>query len=534
LKDRKDRRSFLGACLAGSALAAPVVAGTSSKAISRPQGVFNVQEFGAAATGQVLDTKALQSAIDAASQSGGVVYFPPGTYLTGTLILKSHVTLHLEAGAVVLGSTNLADYPPIQPALRSYTDVYTNQSLIYGENLEDVSLQGGGTLNGQGASFKRVQRYGNRPYQIRMVSCRHVHVANLTLLDSPMWVQHYLACEDVLIQGLTVHSRCNTNNDGIDIDACERVRISGCEISSGDDAIVLKSTVDRPCRDVTVTNCVLSSECNALKLGTESVGGFENISITNCTVHDTNLAGIALESVDGGVLENVTVSNIVMRNVKCPIFLCLGNRARPVYEGAPKPGLGSFRNVMISDVQAIGADAVGCAIVGLPERALENITLANIRIQSLGGGTPTEASRTIPELPAHYPEYKMFGVLPAAGFYCRHVKNLRLLDMQVAFAHEDSRPSLVCEDAADLHISDFSAPNSNPVIVLRDTRDAWLEGNRAPQGNQVYLRAEGKQTGNICVAASDLHASRKAIDLGTGVAPEAVFVSPPLQPYQRE
>jgi hypothetical protein len=189
---------------------------------------------------------------------------------------------------------------------------------------------------------------------------------------------------------------------------------------------------------------------------------------------------------------------------------------------------------MISNVQAIGADAVGCAIVGLPERALENITLANIRIQSQGGGTPLDASRTIPELPAHYPEYKMFGVLPAAGFYCRHVKNLRLLDVQVAFAHENSRPSLVCDDAADLRISDFSAPNSNPVIVLRDTRDAWLEANRAPRGNQVYLRVEGKQTGNICVAASDQRASRKAIDLGTGVPPEAVLVSSPLQPYRDE
>ncbi len=133
-------------------------------------------------------------------------------------------------------------------------------------------MLGRGTINGQGGSFKRVHTYGNRPFLIRMVNCRHVQVADLTLLDSPMWVQHYLACEDVSIQGLAVHSRCNANNDGIDIDACEKVRISGCEIFSGDDAIVLKSTRDRPCRDVVVTNCVLSSLSNALKLGTESVG----------------------------------------------------------------------------------------------------------------------------------------------------------------------------------------------------------------------------------------------------------------------
>jgi len=534
MKDEQNRRSFLGACLAGGAIASSPVATAKPRVITGPQGLFNVQDFGAVPTGRNVVTKSLQTAIDTAAQSGGMVYFPPGTYLSGTLTLKSHVSLHLEAGAVLLGSTNLADYPRIQPALRSYTETYTNQSLIYGENLEDVSLQGRGTLNGQGASFKRVQRYGDRPYIIRIVNCRHVQVSDLTLLDSPMWVQHYLACQDVSIQGLTVHSHCNTNNDGIDIDACEKVRISGCEISSGDDALVLKSTLDRSCRDVTVTNCVLSSECNALKIGTESVGGFQNIAITNCSVYDTLASGISLESVDGAALENVTVSNIVMRNVKGPIFLRLGNRARPVYEGAPTPGLGSFRNVMISDIQATGAGKVGCAIAGLPERAIENVTLANIRVQFQGGGTLADASREVPELPAHYPEFDMFGVLPASGFYCRHVKNLRLLATQVAFEREDLRPALVCEDVAGLRISDFAAPSTNPVMVLRNTHDVWVEGNRAPQGNQVYLRLEGPQTENVSIAANDLRASSKPLDLGPGVRPGAVSVSPPLQPYRGE
>jgi len=534
MKDRNNRRSFLGACLAGGALASSPAADAKSPAATRPQGIFNVQDFGAAATGQVLDTKALQSAIDAAAQSGGVVYFPPGTYLSGTLTLKSHVSLHLETGAVLLGSKDLADYPHVQPALRSYTDNYANQFLIYGENLEDVSLRGRGTINGQGGSFKRVEHYGNRPFLIRMMNCRHVQVADLTLLDSPMWVQHYLACEDVSIQGLAVHSRCNANNDGIDIDACEKVRISGCEIFSGDDAIVLKSTLDRPCRDVAVTNCVLSSLANALKLGTESVGGFQNITINNCTIYDTHLAGIALESVDGGALENVTISNMVMRNVKSPIFLRLGNRARPPYEGAPTPDLGSFRNVMISDVQAVGADKVGCSITGLPERPMENVTLSNIRIQLAGGGTVADAAREIPEVPANYPEYRMFGVLPASGFYCRHVKNLRLLNTQVTLEREDLRPALVCEDLAGLRISDFAAPNSNPVMVLRDTRDAWLEANRAPQGNQVYLRLEGQRTENVSIAANDLRASQKPLDLGPGVRPDSVLASPPMQPYRGE
>ena len=531
-----NRRELLGTLGAASALALPgtTQALAQTKPATPPQGIFNVQDYGATATGQTVDTKAIQAAIHAAGQSGGVVHFPPGTYLSGTLTLRSHVHLHLEAGAVLLGSTDLADYPHVQPGIRSYSDSYTNQSLINAENLEDVALVGRGTINGQGASFKPVHRYGDRPYLIRMVSCRHVQVADLTLLDSPMWVQHYLACEDVSIHGLTVHSRCNTNNDGIDIDACSGVRISGCEVSSGDDAIVLKSTIDRPCRDVVVTNCTVSSQCNGIKLGTESVGGFENVTISNCAVHDTQLAGIALECVDGGTLENVTVSNIVMRNVNGPIFLRLGNRARPPYEGAPTPGLGSYRNVIISNVQATGADTTGCAIVGLPERALENITLSNIRLQFAGGGTKADATREIPELPGHYPEYKMFGPSPAYGFYCRHVRNLRLLDAQLSFSREDQRPALVCDDVADLRIEDFAAPNSNPLMVLRDTRDAWLEGNRAPQGNQVYLRVEGRQTEDISVAANDLRDSKKAVELGPGVRPVTVFVSPSLVPYHEE
>lgn len=528
----KDRRFFLGACLTAGVVGSASATGREVKLAARPFGVFDVRDFGAVGTGRALDTKAIQSAIDAAGQSGGMVYFPPGTYLTGTLTLKSRVSLHLEAGATLLGSTNLADYPAIHPAFRSYADTYHNQSLIYAENLEDVSLVGRGTVNGQGASFKRVDHYGGRPYLICMVNCRHVQVADLTLLDSAMWVQHYLVCEDVSIRGLTVHSRCNANNDGIDIDACEKVRISDCEVFSGDDAIVLKSTFDRPCRDVVVTNCVLGSLCNALKLGTESVGGFQNIAITNCTIYDTNLAGIALETVDGGVLENVTISNITMRNVKGPIFLRLGNRARPPYQGAPTPGLGSFRNVTITDVQAVGADTVGCAIAGLPERAIENITLANLRIQFQGGGT--DASREVPELPAGYPEYRMFGLSPAYGFYFRHVKNLRLLSTRVDFEHQDSRPALVCEDVADLRVSDFAAPNSNPVVVLRDTRDAWLESNRAPQGNESYLRVEGKRTENISIAVNDLRASKKPVNLGSGVSSAAVLVSSPMTPYRVE
>jgi hypothetical protein len=406
-----------------------------------------------------------------------------------------------------------------------------NQSLIYAENLEDVSLAGKGTINGQGASFKALHAFFNRPYLIRMVNCRRVQVSDLTLLNSPMWVQHYLACEDLLVRGLSVHSRCNVNNDGIDVDACENVRIADCEFYSGDDSIVLKSTLDRLCRNVVVTNCVISSLQDALKLGTESVGGFENITMTNCAIYKSRV-GIALETVDGGKLENVSVSGIVMRDVGGPIFLRLGNRARPAYKGAPQPGLGSFRNVTISNVRIVGADKIGSSISGLPNCEIENVTLDNIDIQCVGGGTKEDAARKIPEFPKKYPDYAMFGILPAYGFYCRHVKNLKLLNTQVTCESKDARPALVCEDAAGLRASDFAGSNSDPMVVLRDVRDGLLDGNRAPAGNKVYLRLEGAQTEDISLVANDLHRSEKPIELTGEVRPGSVWLSPALRTLQ--
>ncbi|MBI3697107.1 MAG: hypothetical protein HY238_20010, partial [Acidobacteria bacterium] len=333
----------------------------------------------AAAAAVPLNTRTLQEAIEARSRSGGgVVLIPAGRHVTGTIRLKSNVTLHLDPGAVLAGSTNLEDYPPITASYRSYTDTYTEKSLLYAENAENITIEGSGTIDGQGAAFKGA--YKVRPYLARFVNCRNISVTGVTFRDSPMWVQHYLACDGVNIRGITVRSRANANNDGIDIDSCERVRISDCDISSGDDAIVLKSTSDRPCRNVVVTNCVVSSYCNALKLGTETNGGFENILISNCAVYDTRLAGIALEIVDGGVLDRVSVSNITMNKVGAPIFIRLGDRARPFQPGSPRPPVGKLRNVLISNVQAAGAGRVGCAIAGLPDHPIEHVTLDNIRL----------------------------------------------------------------------------------------------------------------------------------------------------------
>lgn len=484
---------------------------------------FNVREFGARGDGTHLDTQALQKAIDTCSQSGGgTVLFPAGTYLSGTLFLKSRVALHLDSGTVLLGSTKLEHYPTTIPKIRSFTDTYTEKSLLYGEDLEDVSLEGRGVIDGQGAAFKGP--YKVRPYLIRIISSRNVSVHDLTLKDSPMWVQHYLACDGVLIDGITVASRCNANNDGIDIDGCRRVRIANCDISSGDDAIVLKSTLDRPCQEVVVSNCLLSTLCNAIKLGTESNGGFENIAVSNCVIYDTRLAGIALELVDGGVLNGVSIADITMRGVGAPIFIRLGNRARPFKEGMAAPGLGSLRNISISNIQATGANRTGCSITGLPEAAAQNISLDNLRLGFAGGGKAEDARRTVPENPAKYPEYGMFGTLPAYGFYCRHVKGLRFSNVQLAFVEPDERPSLVCDDVEDLELFGWNAAATakvNPVIQLTDVRNALIHGSRAPRGAPAFLRVAGKASAGIKLAANELSGAAKILGLGPGASKDA-------------
>lgn len=487
---------------------------------------FNVRHFGASGDGIRLETQAIQKAIDACAQSGGgTVHFPAGTYLSGTLMLKSRVTLHLDAGAVLLGSPKLADYPSSIPQIRSYTDSYTEKSLLYGENIEDISLTGRGVIDGQGAAFKGP--YKVRPYLIRLVACRNVSVRDLTIRDSPMWVQHYLACDGVLIDGITVSSRCNANNDGIDIDGCQRVRIANCDISSGDDAIVLKSTLDRPCRDVVVSNCVISSRCNAFKLGTESNGGFENIAVSNCVMYDTQLAGIALELVDGGVLKGVTVSDITMRQVSSPIFIRLGNRARPFKEGMATPGIGSLRHISIRNVQATGANRVGCSITGIPEAIAQDISLDNLHLTFAGGGTANDAKRTVPEHPAKYPEYAMFGTLPAYGFYCRHAKGLRFSNVHLTSVDPDERPSLVGDDVEDLELFGWHAASTakaNPVIQLTDVRSALIHGCHAPRGVPAFLRVTGRASAGIKLAANEFSGAAKVLEFGPDASKDAAAV----------
>lgn len=424
---------------------------------------MSITDFGAKGDGLTLNTKSIQSAIDACAQSGGgIVTIPAGRFISGTIFLKSNITLNLEPGAVLQGSKNINDYPVSVPKIRSYTDSYTNKSLIYGEDLEYIGITGHGVIDGNGASFKvsnelfksnLSESYKARPYIIRLINCKNVLIRDISLINSPMWVQHYLACKKVTIDGISVNSRVNHNNDGIDIDGCEQFRISNCDIFSGDDGIVIKSTLDKVCKNIAVTNCTVSSKCSAIKLGTESNGGFKNVSVSNCTVYDTGLAGIAVEMVDGGVLENISVSGITMDNVNTAIFVRLANRGRVFKEDMAKPGMGSLSNVIISNVQGTNVSKLGCSITGLPSYPVKDLTLRDINLTFKGGGTADLIRRNIEEFPEKYPECTMFGTLPAYGFYCRHVAGLTMENIGLSYESIDYRPAIYLSDVSNSQLS---------------------------------------------------------------------------------
>jgi hypothetical protein len=473
-----SRRRFLGALAASPVL-------TQGR---------NVRDDGAKADGTTLDTDSIQRAINGTSEAGGgTVLFPPGVYLTGTLELRSRVRLHLAHGAVLRGSPRLEHYPAREPAYRSYTDNYTVRSLIRAEGVADSGIEGAGAIDGQGAAFSGA--YKVRPYLLRFVQCRGVTVRGIRLEDSPMWVQHYLACDDVHISGITVRSRVNANNDGIDIDSCHRVRISDCDISSGDDAICLKSTSARVCRDVVVSNCVVSSHCNAIKFGTETNGGFENVSISNCALYDTRLAGLALEIVDGGTLENIVISGVTMRDVQGPIFIRLGDRGRPFLEGDAKAGAGKLGGVLIQGVHATGAGSIGCSITGLPGWPVRRVALRDVSIGFAGGGTVADAAREIPELPAAYPEFWMFKTLPAYGLFCRHAEDLSISGLSTSFVEEDLRPALLFDDVARPRLRDIHAQahaRAGAAAVLRGCTSPLVRDCRVFGGAPIFDQLENR------------------------------------------
>ena len=442
--------------------------------------LFNVMSFGAIGDGVAMETEAIQSAIDACNKTGGgLVRLPAGEYQIGTIELKSNVTLSLDHGAHLLGSIDKADYR---------TEGLDNpreggpHCLIYANGAKNIAIEGLGVIDGRGnaENFPRLRSGGRnrgfRPRLLRMVDCDGLKFSGNTWKRPAFWGLHIIDCKNVEFNAVTIQFRNNNyNNDGIDLDGCENVRIENCDIDAGDDAICLKSSKN-PCRNIVVRGCKVSSNTAVLKFGTSSHGGFIDVEVSNCYFYNCPMGAMKLQLVDGGRLENVDISRVFMEDVGCPIFIRLGDRGK-TFSGrnGEKAPVGTLKNIRISDVTArvtiedreaatkasyknLKVDqspgitdkekskAGPIMITGIPDHYVENVTLENVKISFPGHGTPSDAERVIAEDEERYPEQFFFGVLPSWGAYLRHVRNIEFINVELGLRNADARKRLFLED----------------------------------------------------------------------------------------
>ncbi len=396
---------------------------------------------------------------------------PAGIYETGTLNLRSYVTLHLENGAVLKGSSRLEDYPKVGGSFTDAVGQQRNRCLIYAADTTGTAITGQGCIDGNGGAFGYDQ--DERPFMVRFVDCKDVQITGITLKDSPGWVSHYLGCENVFIHGVTIRSHTNGNNDGIDVDSCQRVRISNCDIDTGDDAICIKATRTTPSENIVVTGCVIKCVWGALKLGTESAGDFRNIIFSDIVIRDTHGGGLKIISMDGCRMENIQVSNVIMDNVSGPIFIRLGSRLKKYFSDEPDREVGILRNVSIRNVtMRVWEEGyplygklprkAGIIITGIPGHCIEDLTFENIDVTFPGNGTEADAAHhDVPEQEKEYPEFPSFHPIPAWGIYLRHAKNVRLRDFRMRTAAHDARPAMFTEDVEHLRLDDVEV-NGEP------------------------------------------------------------------------
>ena len=465
---------------------------------------FNILDFGAVPDGKTLSTSGIQAAIEAAHLYGnGRVVFPAGSFLSGSLVVKSGVELHLLQDAVLLGSTN-PDH---------YIKLNRWKALLIADGENDILITGPGTIDGQGrqlalhidslfyagkldsADYNFVEMrpmHYIRPQLIEFVNCKNIAITNVTLRNASCWVQTYDQCENIIIDHVNVDSDAYWNNDGIDIQDCKKVRITNCYINAADDGICLKSqSREHFCDSIYIAHCTVRSSASAVKFGTVSHGGFKNVTIEHIKIFDTFRSALAIECVDGGTLENILIENIDAVNTGNAIFIRLGDRSK-----TRDPGL--LRNITLRNIKVEVAfersdyayeirgpalpffhNTFPSSITGIPGHPVENLTLENIEIIYPGRGNnglanmPVSRLTEVPEREALYPEFSMFGELPSWGFYVRHVEGLTMNNIKISIAAPDYRPAMIFDDVNLLQLKSINVHGDIKLkpIILHNSSD---------------------------------------------------------------
>jgi hypothetical protein len=488
--------------------------------------LYPIMKYGAVGDGKTNNTLAIQKAIDeAAANGGGRVLVPAGDFVTGVLYLKSDVELNLALNCTLMATTKRADYGGKKAS-----------ALIVGNDVQHIAITGKGTIDGRAklllADIYRMLNAGiledaewktyndwhqmrpaehNRPHLIDLKNCKDITVKNITIRDGLCWIQDYRSCSDIVIDSITVESNTFLNNDGIDITDSKNVKLTNSSFNVADDGICLKSSDPKGgCENIYIANCKVRSSASAFKIGTASRGYFKNVKVRNIEVYDTYRSAIAIETVDGGNIDGIDIRNVTARNTGNAIFIRLGQRNK----NAP-PGI--LKDVYISDVKVevpAGKPDAGysmegpevlyphhvfpSSIVGIPGHHVEDVVLNNISISYEGGAKKGVAQfgldslDKIPERIGDYPEFSMFGELPAWGFYVRHADGITMKNVILNYRKTDFRTACVFDEVNKLSLSniDVKKAESQPVILLNKVTGKVLKNINTPDHSAGAVRIQ--------------------------------------------
>jgi hypothetical protein len=530
----------LGAAMAGSALAdeTPIARDANPKESSAR--VFNIRDHGAVGDGKTLDTKAIQAAVDACNADrGGIVLVPAGEFLIGPIELKNNVTLRLAADAKLVATTDASLYHAADgiPLQGDATMGDGNVGLIYAANATNITIEGAGTIDGQGTAVRAGGLSGNkRPHLLLFYKCTNLKIRDVYMFQSAYHTCRICNSSFVDIDAIRINSRLVGNNDGFHFISSEYVRISNCNIRCQDDACALFGS----CRFVMVTNCSFSTRWAAFRFGG---GNVENIVVSNCIMSEVLGCPIKIRCAPGSLYENMSFANLIFQNVSGPISMGAG----PQREGTERPAgveRAIIRNVSFSNISGNvltketkleGHDSIGlnrpgeqrsCIIFNCVEgNTIENVSLDNIRLTFGGGGTAEEgATRKLPNLAG---EYFALGKMPAYGLYARNVHGLSVNNVRMQVASPELRPAVILDGVQDATITGLSAEgnkDAESLLRLINTTDTLISSPRVLQSSAVFLRAEGNECRNIIIDGGDLSKAEKPLQLADGAKSDAVKI----------
>jgi hypothetical protein len=505
--------------------------------------VYNIRDFGAKGDGKTLDTKAIQAAIDTCTkEQGGTVLVPAGTFITGTVELKSNVRLYIAAQGVLMGTVDGKQYYAANaiPLNGDSTLGDGNVGLFFAVKADNITIEGPGTINGQGSQFRSPVKGApspagisgsHRPYHLLFYQCKNLTVRDIYLLNSAFHSVRVIQCEFVKLEGLHIRGRVISNNDGFHFISSKYVHVSNCDVQSQDDACALFGS----CQFITISNCSFSTRWSVFRFG----GGVaENITVSNCLIYETYGCPVKMRCGPGSRFENISFSNIVMKDVTGPISIGLGGSQR---QGGTERTPGVIRNISFNDITATVVKPVplrdaeyastynpgeifSCVTLNaLDKLYMENITFNNVHITFPGGGTAEQAAvRDVPQVAG---EYYQMGVPPSYGLYARNIHGLILHNVSLAMQDADLRPALIFDHVQDAAVNGLNVQGheqAESALRLINSKDVLMTATRLKTASSVFLQVEGAESENIKIDGGDVSKAKTPLAVKADAKKEAV------------